>query len=72
MTTTIDHEILAEKLLTEDQTAELLSIQPQTLSVWRTHKRYDLAYVKIGRSVRYRMCDVLAFIESRTVSSVEV
>jgi predicted DNA-binding transcriptional regulator AlpA len=58
-----------DKLLTENQTADLMTIQPQTLSVWRTTKRYDLPYVKIGRAVRYRRSDVMAFIESRMVTS---
>lgn len=58
-----------DKLLTENQTADLMTIQPQTLSVWRTTKRYDLPYVKIGRAVRHRRSDVMAFIESRMVTS---
>lgn len=58
-----------DKLLTENQTADLMTIQPQTLSVWRTTKRYDLPYLKIGRAVRYRRSDVMAFIESRMVTS---
>lgn len=69
MTRTKTLDAATEKLLTEDQTAEMLAIQSQTLSVWRTTKRYDLPYVKVGRSVRYRLSDVMAFIESRTVAS---
>lgn len=56
------------KLLTEQETAEALSIKPQTLALWRTTKRYDLAYVKIGRAVRYRAADVQAWMASRTVN----
>jgi len=58
-----------DRLLTEDETAALLSTKPQTLSVWRTTKRYPLTYVKVGRLVRYKLSDVLAFIESRTVNN---
>lgn len=54
-----------EKLLTPAQTAELLGIKEQTLTVWRCTKRYPLAYVKVGRSVMYREADVRHFIESR-------
>lgn len=54
-----------EKLLTPAQTAELLGIKEQTLTVWRCTKRYPLAYVKVGRSVKYRESDVREFIESR-------
>lgn len=54
-----------EKLLTPAQTAELLGVKEQTLTVWRCTKRYPLAYVKVGRSVMYREADVRQFIESR-------
>jgi excisionase family DNA binding protein len=57
-----------DRLLTEDEAAELLATKPQTLSVWRTTKRYPLPYVKVGRNVRYKLSAVLAFIEARTVS----
>jgi Helix-turn-helix domain len=60
------HEDL--ELLTESKTAELLGLRnPKTLAVWRCTKRYDLPYVKYGRSVRYRLKDVRAFIESHLV-----
>lgn len=62
--------ILPERLLTEDEAAELLAIKPQTLSVWRTNKRYALKYVKCGRLVRYKLSDVQAFIESRTIGAL--
>ena len=64
MTTTAT---LPERLLTEDEAADLLANKPQTLSVWRTTKRYDLPYVKVGRNVRYKLSDVQAFIERNTV-----
>lgn len=54
-----------EKLLTPAQTAELLGVKEQTLTVWRSTKRYPLAYVKVGRSVMYREADVRQFIQSR-------
>lgn len=54
-------------LVDEKGAAEILSITPGTLSVWRCLRRYDLPFVKIGKSVRYRMADLEQFIESRTV-----
>lgn len=54
-----------EKLITPAQTAELLGVKEQTLTVWRCTKRYPLPYVKVGRSVMYREADVRQFIESR-------
>lgn len=68
MTTTTQDD----RLLTQEEAAEILSVAPQTLSVWRSSKRYDLPYAKVGRNVRYRLSDVLAFIESRMVTSAEV
>lgn len=61
-----------DRLLTQAEAAEILSVAAQTLSVWRSSKRYDLPYSKIGRNVRYRHSDVLAFIESRMVNGTEV
>lgn len=53
-------------LLDEIQTAAALSVKHQTLQVWRSTGRYDLKYVKIGRSVRYAVGDLLDFMQSRT------
>jgi predicted DNA-binding transcriptional regulator AlpA len=53
------------KLLTEQEAADLLTVSPGTLSVWRCTRRYDLRYLKIGRAVRYRESDILEFIASR-------
>ncbi len=58
-----------DPLLTEQQAAEIIGVKPTTLQVWRTTKRYPLAYVKAGRLVRYRASAVEAFIEARTVSA---
>lgn len=60
------------KLLTPAQAAELLGISVDTLSTWRCKKRYDLPYVKVGRSVKYREDDVHAFIESRVRKPVKL
>lgn len=52
------------KLLTPQQTAEILGVTVATLATWRCTKRYPLPYVKTGRLVRYREADVLAYIAS--------
>lgn len=52
-------------LLSPEATSKLLEVSVGTLSVWRCTGRYNLPYVKIGRKVRYRASDVVAFIESR-------
>ncbi len=56
-----------DPLLSEQQAAELLGVKPTTLQVWRSTKRYALAYIKVGRNVRYRTSACQAFLESRTV-----
>ncbi|HEX7687930.1 MAG TPA: helix-turn-helix domain-containing protein [Burkholderiaceae bacterium] len=52
-----------EALLTADETARVLDIDPMTLAAWR-HQRRALPFVKIGRMVRYRQSDVRAFIDA--------
>lgn len=52
-------------LLTERQAAEFLNIKPGTLACWRVTKRYPLPYIKIGRSVRYRLSDLEEFATAR-------
>ena len=57
-----------DALLTPAEAAERLGIQEQTLAVWRSVGRYDLSFVKVGRSVRYRESVIDAFIEANTVT----
>lgn len=57
------------ELLTEKEASLLLDVSVGTLQVWRATKRYPLAYVKVGRNVRYQKSAVLAFIASRTVTA---
>jgi excisionase family DNA binding protein len=48
--------------LTEKRAARLLSISHRTLQAWR-RTGVGPAFVKMGRSVRYRQHDVLAWAE---------
>jgi len=48
-------------LLTPQDVADRLGVSTTTLATWRCTKRYPLAYVKVGRLVRYRVGDVDAF-----------
>jgi excisionase family DNA binding protein len=59
------------QLLTREQAAAYLGISAQTLSAWVTHGRYDLPVVKVGRLVRYRLRDLDAWLEKRTVRNDE-
>lgn len=56
------------KLLSQAEAAKLLGLAPETLSVWRCTKRYNLPYIKVGRLVKYREADLMAFVESRRIS----
>lgn len=54
-------------LKTEDA-AKFLNVQPATLEQWRWNGRGP-RFVKIGRSCRYRLVDLEAFLEERVFSS---
>ncbi len=56
------------KLMTNEEAAEYLGVASNSLAVWRTTKRYTIPYVKVGRLVKYRIADLDAFLESRTVT----
>lgn len=53
-------------LLDEKEAGLFLDTAPGTLSVWRCTGRYNLPFVKIGRKVRYRRTDLVAWLEKRT------
>lgn len=61
----------AKRLLTPTEAADFLAVKVQTLAVWRSAKRYGLPFVRVGNCIRYRLTDLEAFLESRTVGSVE-
>jgi len=54
-------------LLSTSEAAEYLGTTIGTLEVWRCSKRYPLAYIKVGRLVKYRRADLDQFLESRRV-----
>jgi excisionase family DNA binding protein len=57
------------ELLSPDQAAATIDVTSGTLSVWRSTGRYGIPFIKIGRKVRYRKSDLLAWLESRTRAS---
>lgn len=59
------------KLLTTDEAAKFLQVSAGTLAVWRCVARYRLPFVKIGRNIRYKENDLVAWIESRTVHQAQ-
>lgn len=59
-----------DKLITCQEAAELLGMKEQTLAIWRMTGRHSLPFVRVGRSIKYRLSDLLAWLDSRTVGRV--
>jgi predicted DNA-binding transcriptional regulator AlpA len=58
------------RLLKPEEAAAFLGLQPCTLAAWREDGSMpSLAFFKIGKAVRYRYGDVMAFIETRRATS---
>ena len=55
------------RLLTPDETADLLGIAKNTLTMWRCTRRVVLPFVKVGRHIRYTPEAIAAFVAERTV-----
>lgn len=61
--------IQKEKALVDQAAAaEILQVKPNTLTNWRCTKRYAIPYIKVGRCVRYRVSDLLQFMENTRVT----
>lgn len=56
-------------LLDDHAAAAMLDVSPGTLSVWRSTGRYSLPFLKVGRKVRYRRADLLAWLAARVRES---
>jgi len=54
------------QLLSRKEAAIFLGVKESTLSVWACVKRYNLPVVKVGRLSKYRMSDLLQFLDDRT------
>ena len=54
--------------LDEKETAILTSQSPKTLESWR-NRGEGLPFLKLGRRVRYRLSDVLRFLDQNTFTS---
>ena len=63
-----DYPRLPKELLTEEEAADYLQIRVQTLRQWRSggyRKKEKIPYLKVGRAVRYRKADLIAWTVSR-------
>ncbi len=54
-----------EKLLTQQEVAEIFSLEPKTLARWRWEGKGPI-YRKIGGAVRYAVSDLEKFIKEAT------
>lgn len=57
---------MTEKLFNTKETSQYLGVTRETLAVWRTTRRYELPYIKVGRLVKYRQADLNKWLEQRT------
>lgn len=53
------------RLLSAAEAAAFLGLAPHTLAIWRSSKRYNLPYFRVGRSIRYCESDLEAFLAAR-------
>lgn len=59
-------------LLDRQEAAAYLRLKPQTLANWAVTRAHNLAYVKIGRRVMYRLADLDAFVLANRRAAHEV
>ena len=59
---------LVPELLTPEQVAELLHVEASLLRRWRYERRGPMSF-KIGKYVRYRLEDVLAWLDDQRDAS---
>jgi len=57
------------ELLTPREAAKQLGVSPGTLAKWRCNKTYPLKFTRIGYRIRYRLSDLISFVESRLVGA---
>jgi excisionase family DNA binding protein len=61
-------DLKMQPLLTQDEAAELLRLSVRTVERLRVSGRGP-KFLKAGKSVRYRECDLVAWVEARVVGS---
>ena len=57
------------KFLTAEEAATYIGIREQTLAVWRSTKRYQIPFTRVGRLIRYRPEHLDAWLASRTIGA---
>ncbi len=62
-----ENNINSLNLLSAADVARILGVKEHTLACWRSTKKYQLKWIKIGRTPKYRLVDLEAFINTQTV-----
>lgn len=65
---TVSHPLPPSPLMSESEAAAYLTLQPSTLRAWR-YRGGGPRFVTLGRSVRYRVIDLDAWLAGRVVSN---
>ena len=55
------------RYLRAEQAAEFLGTTANTLGVWRCKRTVQIPYIKVGKSVKYRLSELKAFLAKNTV-----
>jgi excisionase family DNA binding protein len=63
-----DAPIDSEVLLREQDAADLLNLSVRTLQSWRI-RMAGPPFVQVGRAIRYRRRDLIAWIEANTIGA---
>ena len=58
-------------LLTTTDVADITGNTVSTIATWRCTRKVNIPYIKIGKTVRYRLSDVLAFINGMSSPSLK-
>lgn len=59
----LPNEIKLETIFSRKEAAAYLKISPSTIANWACQKKFVIPYFRVGRSVRYRKCDLDEFIQ---------
>lgn len=54
------------ELLRPAEAAERLGVKVDTLATWRSTKRYDLPFIRVGRHIKYDAAAIEKFLERNT------
>lgn len=58
---------MSHELKTPEEAAKVLKVSVRTLAKWRCTDEVKIPYIKVGRSVRYKLSDLDKYIEQNTV-----